>query len=60
MIWGCPTYVIRVEGHKPSARLDKYRFLSYPKKSMGYYFYHPTEQKIFISRYTIFLKNESI
>ena len=27
-------YVKRVEGYKLSARLDKYKFVGYPKKSM--------------------------
>ena len=29
--------------HKLSARLDMCRFVGYPKESMGYYFYNPTE-----------------
>ena len=54
-IWGCLAYVKNIEGHKLSARSDKYRFVGYPKESIGYY-YHPTQQKIFVSRYAIFLK----
>ncbi|KAL0405206.1 UNVERIFIED_CONTAM: hypothetical protein Slati_3834500 [Sesamum latifolium] len=32
------------------------RFIEYPKETAGYYFYDPTEQKIFVSRNTVFLK----
>ena len=59
-IWGCPTYVKNIFGHKLSTRSDKCRFVGYPKETNGYYFYHPIEQKIFISRHTTFLKNEFI
>ena len=47
-------------GHKLNARSNKCRFVRYPKKTNGYYFYHPTEQKIFVGRYATFLKNEFI
>ena len=32
----------------------------YPKKTNRYYFYHPIDQKEFISRNATFLKNEFI
>ena len=57
---GCPTYVKNIFGHKLSARSDKYRFVGYPKKTNGYYFYHPTYQKVFVSRHATFFKNEFI
>ena len=38
--WGCPTYVRNIFGHKLSTRSDKCRFVGYPKKTNGYYFYH--------------------
>ena len=47
-------------GHKLSARLDKCRFVEYLKKINEYYFYHPTEQKVFVSRHATFLKHEFI
>ena len=47
-------------GHKLSARSDKCRFVGYPKKTNGYYFYYPTDQKIFVSRHATFLKNKLI
>ena len=59
-IWGCPAYVKNIFGCKLSARSDKYRFVGYTKETNGYYFYHPTKQKIFVSRHVIFLKNKFI
>ena len=59
-IWGCPAYIKNIFGHKLSVRSNKYRFVGYPKKTNGYYYYHPTEQKVFVSRYTTFLKNKLI
>ena len=46
--------------NKLSARTDKYRFIGYPQEGIGYLFYHPSEQKIFVSRHAIFLKKEFI
>ncbi|KAL0439621.1 UNVERIFIED_CONTAM: hypothetical protein Slati_2445100 [Sesamum latifolium] len=34
------------------------RFIGYSKDTTGYYFYDPTEQKIFVSRNTVFLKKD--
>ena len=42
-IWGCPTYVKRIESDKLEAKSDKYLFMGYPKETRGYYFYNPTE-----------------
>ena len=47
-------------GYKLSARSDKYRFVMYPKKTNGYYFYHSIDQKVFVSRHATFLKNKFI
>ncbi|KAL0451725.1 UNVERIFIED_CONTAM: Copia protein [Sesamum latifolium] len=33
-----------------------YKFIGYPKKTAGYYFYDPSEQKVFVSRNTVFLE----
>ena len=41
-------------------RADKYLFVGYPRDSIGYQFYHPTEQKIFVSRHATFLEEEFI
>ena len=59
-IWGCPAYVKRKFGHKLSARVDKCLFVGYPKESIGYLFYHPTEHKVFVSKYATFMEKEFI
>ncbi|KAL0391191.1 UNVERIFIED_CONTAM: Retrovirus-related Pol polyprotein from transposon TNT 1-94 [Sesamum calycinum] len=33
-----------------------YKFVGYPKETMGYYFYYLSEQKVFVSRNVMFLK----
>ncbi len=37
---------------------DKCYFVGYPKETKGYYFYHPLEQKVFVSRHVVFLEKE--
>ena len=59
-IWSCPAYIKRNFGHKLSTRIDKCLFIGYPKESMGYLFYHLTEQKIFVSKHATFIKKEFI
>ena len=41
-IWGCLAYVKNIDRHKLDARSKKYKFVGYPKESIGYYFYNPT------------------
>ena len=55
---GFPAYVKRNFEHKLSARVNKYLFIGYPKESMRYLFYYPTEQKIFVSSKAHFLKKK--
>ena len=42
------------------ARADKCLFIGYPKEGKGYQFYHPTEQKVIVSRHATFLEKEFI
>ncbi|KAL0405902.1 UNVERIFIED_CONTAM: hypothetical protein Slati_3904100 [Sesamum latifolium] len=55
-VWGSPAYIKRLVGDKLDSRSSLCRFIGYPKETMGYYFYHPAEQKIFVSRNAVFLK----
>ncbi|KAK4389746.1 Copia protein [Sesamum angolense] len=55
-VWGSPAYVKRLLGNKLDSRSNLCRFVGYPKKTAGYYFYDPSEQKISISRNTVFLE----
>ncbi|KAL0405828.1 UNVERIFIED_CONTAM: hypothetical protein Slati_3896700 [Sesamum latifolium] len=54
-VWGSPAYVKRLVGNKLDSRSNLCRFIGYMKETAGYYFYDPAEQKIFISRNTVFL-----
>ncbi|KAL0416234.1 UNVERIFIED_CONTAM: Retrovirus-related Pol polyprotein from transposon TNT 1-94 [Sesamum latifolium] len=55
-VWGSPAYVMRLVGDKLDSRSSMCSFVGYPKKIVGYYFYDPSEQKIFVSRNTVFLE----
>ena len=59
-IWGCPAYVKRNFGHKLDTRADKCLFVGFSRDSIGYQFYHLTNQKVFVSRHATFLEEEFI
>ncbi len=35
-------------------------FVGYSKETNGYYFYNPTEHKVFVARHAVFLEKEFI
>ncbi|KAM2605233.1 hypothetical protein TB2_034053 [Malus domestica] len=49
-IWGCEAYVKKLEATKLEARSVRCYFVGYPRETMGYEFYHPDDQKVFVSR----------
>ncbi|KAL0404271.1 UNVERIFIED_CONTAM: putative mitochondrial protein [Sesamum radiatum] len=55
-VWGSTAYVKRLVRDKLQSRSSLCRFVGYLKETVGYYFYDPAEQKIFISRNAVFLK----
>ncbi|KAL0325275.1 UNVERIFIED_CONTAM: Retrovirus-related Pol polyprotein from transposon TNT 1-94 [Sesamum radiatum] len=55
-VWGSPAYVKRIVADKLDSRSSLCRFIGYPKETAGYYFYDPTEQKVFFSRNAVFLE----
>ncbi|KAL0295193.1 UNVERIFIED_CONTAM: Retrovirus-related Pol polyprotein from transposon TNT 1-94 [Sesamum radiatum] len=55
-VWGSPAYVKRLVGDKLDSRSSLCRFVGYPKETAGYYFYDPTEQKVFVSMNAVFLE----
>ncbi|KAL0301929.1 UNVERIFIED_CONTAM: hypothetical protein Sradi_6469700, partial [Sesamum radiatum] len=57
-VWGSLAYVKRLMGDKLDSRSSLCRFVGYPKETMGYYFYDPSEQKIFVSRNIVFLEKD--
>ncbi|KAL0458347.1 UNVERIFIED_CONTAM: hypothetical protein Slati_0461900 [Sesamum latifolium] len=54
-VWGSPAYIKRLVGDKLDSRSSLYRFINYPKETTRYYFYDPSEQKVFVSRNALFL-----
>ena len=43
---------------KPGLRSDRCLFIGYAKVFIGFYFYNPSEQKVFVSRNAIFLEKD--
>ena len=56
-VWGCNAYVTRESSDKLEPRGDKVVFVGYPK-TIGYYFYNPIENRVFIKRRATFLEKE--
>jgi len=50
-IWGCHAYVKYIVFEKLWAKPDNCKFVGYLKEFVGYYFYHPIEQKVFVSTF---------
>src|SRR5438270_9991278 len=59
-IWGCQAYVRRQITDKLGPKFDKCIFVGYPKETKGYYFYNPTEGKVFVARTGVFLEREFV
>ncbi|KAL0305243.1 UNVERIFIED_CONTAM: Retrovirus-related Pol polyprotein from transposon RE2 [Sesamum calycinum] len=55
-VWGSLTYVKRVVGDKLDSRSSLCRFIGYLIETEGYYFYDPSEQKIFVYKNAVFLE----
>ncbi|GKC39498.1 retrotransposon protein, putative, ty1-copia subclass [Tanacetum coccineum] len=62
-VWGYEALVKRDTLTKPD-KLEpiafKCIFVGYPKETMGYYFYYPPENKVFVARNAEFFENEGI
>nr|GFA90823.1 retrotransposon protein, putative, Ty1-copia subclass [Tanacetum cinerariifolium] len=60
-VWGCEAFVKRDTLTKPD-KLDprsfKCIFVGYPKKTMGYSFYNPSENKVFVARNAEFFESK--
>ncbi|KAL0445205.1 UNVERIFIED_CONTAM: hypothetical protein Slati_2243200 [Sesamum latifolium] len=57
-VWDSPAYVKRLVGDKLDSRSSLCRFIGYPKETARYYFYDPSEQKVFVSRNAVFLEKD--
>ncbi|GJS06528.1 retrotransposon protein, putative, ty1-copia subclass [Tanacetum coccineum] len=62
-VWGCEALVKRDTLTKPEKlepRSIKCIFVGYPKEMMGYSFYYPPENKVFVARNAEFFENSRI
>ncbi|GJX65897.1 retrotransposon protein, putative, ty1-copia subclass [Tanacetum coccineum] len=62
-VWGCEALVKRDTLTKPDKlepRSIKCIFVGYPKETMGYSFYHPPENQVFVARNAEFFENSLI
>ena len=57
-VWGCDTYVKRLQPDKLEPKSKKCVFIGYPKETIGYTFYHRSEGKIFVAKNGSFLEKE--
>ena len=57
-IWGCPSHVRKSNVDKLGPRSDRCLFVGYTKMPTRFYFYNPSEQKVFVSRNAIFLEKD--
>ena len=57
-VWGCVTYVKRLQPDKLEPKSEKCIFIGYPKETIGYTFYHKSEGKIFVAKNGSFLEKE--
>ncbi|KAL0451360.1 UNVERIFIED_CONTAM: hypothetical protein Slati_1114100 [Sesamum latifolium] len=55
-VWGSPVNVKRLVGDKLDSRSSLCSFVGYSKETAEYYFYDPSEQKIFVLRNSVFLE----
>ncbi|KAJ9545765.1 hypothetical protein OSB04_025472 [Centaurea solstitialis] len=57
-ILGCEVYVKRPTSEKLKPKSDKCFFVGYPRTTVGYYFYNPEENKVFVARNGKFLEEK--
>jgi len=59
-VWGCEALVKRDTPDKLQPRTTKCIFVGYPKETMGYYFYNPTDHTVKVARYAEFFEKNLI
>ena len=55
---GCDAYVKNLQPDKLEPKSEKCVFIGYPKETVGYTFYHRSEDKIFVAKNGSFLEKE--
>ena len=57
-VWGCNTYVKKLQPDKLEPKSEKCVFIGYLKETVGYTFYHRSEGKTFVAKNESFLEKE--
>ena len=57
-IWGCPAHVLVQKTSKLASRSKLCLFVGYPKRTKGYVFYSPSDNKTFVSTNAKFLEED--
>ena len=57
-VWGCDTYVKRLQPDKLEPKSEKCVFIGNPKETIGYTFYHRSKGNIFVAKNGSFLEKE--
>ncbi|KAK1591798.1 hypothetical protein Q3G72_013860 [Acer saccharum] len=57
-IFGCPAHVLKGKIEKMESRSETCIFVGYPKETKGYYFYSPSDLKVFVSTNAKFLEKD--
>ena len=57
-IFGCPAHVLKGKTEKMESRTETCIFVGYPKGTKGYYFYSPSDLKVFVSTNAKFLEKD--
>ncbi|KAK0574097.1 hypothetical protein LWI29_018105 [Acer saccharum] len=57
-IFGCPAHVLKGKTEKMESRSETCIFVGYPKETKGYYFYSPSDLKVFVSTIAKFLEKD--
>ena len=59
-IWGCKSHLKKLTSDKVATKTERCLFVGYPKETKRYYFYNPTENKVFVAQKAVFLETEFI
>ncbi|KAK0577350.1 hypothetical protein LWI29_031736 [Acer saccharum] len=57
-IFGCPAHVLKGKTEKMESHSETCIFVGYPKETKGYYFYSPSDLKVFVSTNAKFLEKD--
>jgi len=59
-VWGCKAFVKRQVSDKLGPKSEECNFVGYPNETKAYYFYSPSEQKVFIARDAVFMERDFV